>query len=122
MHTYIHTHIHIRMLYAVPWAALIDSTGEYLIQRHAIRLTPSLRVSYLSSLRKSEKKGAHVSVCLCACISIHVCVCACVCVRVCVCVCVQMFVHVLNTEALYTHDPFFTCIVSVIAAKKREKR
>lgn len=32
-------------LYEVPWAALTDSVGGYLIERHAIRTSPSLRVA-----------------------------------------------------------------------------
>jgi CHAT domain-containing protein len=32
-------------LYEVPWAALTDADGRYLIERHAIRTTPSLRVA-----------------------------------------------------------------------------
>jgi CHAT domain-containing protein/tetratricopeptide (TPR) repeat protein len=32
-------------LYEVPWAALTDANGGYLIERHVIRTTPSLRVA-----------------------------------------------------------------------------
>ena len=32
-------------LFEVPWAALIDSNGDYLIKHHALRVAPSLRVA-----------------------------------------------------------------------------
>ena len=34
-----------KKLFEVPWAALTDADGRYLIERHVIRTTPSLRVT-----------------------------------------------------------------------------
>ena len=34
-----------KQLSEVPWAALIDADGRYLIERHVIRVAPSLRVA-----------------------------------------------------------------------------
>ena len=34
-----------RELFEVPWAALVDADGRYLIERHVLRVAPSLRVA-----------------------------------------------------------------------------
>jgi CHAT domain-containing protein len=45
-------------LFAVPWAALLDGSGKYLIQKYALRAAPSLRVAHqASSALASERDG-----------------------------------------------------------------
>ena len=53
-----------RELFEVPWAALIDANGRYLIERHVIRVTPSLRVARQAadSLVKCDEHLGHVVV------------------------------------------------------------
>jgi hypothetical protein len=43
----------------VPWAALVDINGYYLLQRHIVRIAPSLRVSSNAFKRLQP----HVSTC-----------------------------------------------------------
>ena len=46
-------------LFAVPWAALLDGSRKYLIQKYALRVAPSLRVAHqASSALASERDGA----------------------------------------------------------------
>jgi tetratricopeptide (TPR) repeat protein len=49
-------------LFEVPWAALIDADGRYLIESHVIRVTPSLRVAQQAAdcLLPSGEKSGHV--------------------------------------------------------------
>ena len=37
-------------LWEVPWAALIDARGQFLIERHVLRVAPSLRVAHRERL------------------------------------------------------------------------
>jgi CHAT domain-containing protein len=46
-------------LFEVPWAALVDENGHYLMQRHIVRIAPSLRVSS-NALKRLQP---HVSTC-----------------------------------------------------------
>jgi tetratricopeptide (TPR) repeat protein/CHAT domain-containing protein len=49
-------------LYEVPWAALTDADGRYLIERHVIRTTPSLRVARQAAdkMQASMPTSGHV--------------------------------------------------------------
>ena len=49
-------------LFEVPWAALLDSDGHYLIQRHVIRVAPSLRVARQAAEAVQPAPNGHVVV------------------------------------------------------------
>lgn len=52
-------------LFEVPWAALIDNQGRYLIERHILRVTPSLRVARHAATKMEEEgveRDGHVVV------------------------------------------------------------
>lgn len=52
-----------RELFEVPWATLIDADGRYLIERHVIRVVPSLRVArQAAELQHSAHTSGHVLV------------------------------------------------------------
>ena len=48
-------------LFEVPWAALIDAKGRYLIERHVIRISPSLRVAHQMAGKMPRESALDVS-------------------------------------------------------------
>ena len=44
-------------LFEVPWAALIDADGRYLIEKHVIRITPSLHVAHRAAEARNDDVG-----------------------------------------------------------------
>ena len=47
-------------LFEVPWAALIDAHGHFLIERHVLRVAPSLRVAHQAAQRSGQHRPGHV--------------------------------------------------------------
>jgi len=50
-------------LFEVPWAALIDAHGHFLIERHVLRVAPSLRVAQqaaVSAAQGSARRPGHI--------------------------------------------------------------
>ena len=49
-------------LFEVPWAALVDAHGRYLIERHVLRVAPSLRVAVepADKMKSSATGSGHV--------------------------------------------------------------
>ena len=45
-------------LLEVPWAALIDAHGHFLIERHVLRVAPSLRVAHQAAQRPGQHRRA----------------------------------------------------------------
>jgi CHAT domain-containing protein len=43
-------------LFEVPWAALIDAHGHFLIERHVLRVAPSLRVAHQAAQRPGRQR------------------------------------------------------------------
>ena len=47
-------------LFEVPWAALIDAQGCFLIERHVLRVAPSLRVAHQAAQRPGQQRPGHM--------------------------------------------------------------
>jgi CHAT domain-containing protein/tetratricopeptide (TPR) repeat protein len=47
-------------LFEVPWAALIDAHGHFLIERHVLRVAPSLRVAHQAAQRPGRRRPGHM--------------------------------------------------------------
>jgi CHAT domain-containing protein len=47
-------------LFEVPWAALIDAHGRFLIERHVLRVAPSLRVAHQAAQRPGQQSSGHM--------------------------------------------------------------
>jgi len=47
-------------LFEVPWAALIDAHGRFLIERHVLRVAPSLRVAHQAAQRPGQQSSGHL--------------------------------------------------------------